>query len=91
MSNGTFVYDEKGKPYRERIGHREGRTHYSPISDLERGALKRLNKIITKYPGFSPYIQTDPRGASLYIMRPNDVPEGSEVDSCYNRGIAVYK
>jgi hypothetical protein len=37
------------------------------------------------------YVQGDPRGASLYIIRQGDVPEGQDVDSYYNRGIAVYK
>ena len=36
------------------------------------------------------YIQTDPRGAALYIIRPDDIPEGQSVDSCYSRGICVY-
>lgn len=36
------------------------------------------------------YIQGDPRGAALYILRPGDVPAGSSVDSCYSRGISVY-
>lgn len=36
------------------------------------------------------YIQTDPRGAPLYILRPGDVPEGSDPASCYSRGICVY-
>ena len=41
-------------------------------------------------PDVSAYIQTDPRGAALYILRPGDVPEGSTVDCCYSRGICVY-
>lgn len=36
------------------------------------------------------YIQTDPRGAALYIIRPGDVPEGKDVSAYYNRGICVY-
>jgi hypothetical protein len=40
--------------------------------------------------GLAAYIQTDPRGAALYIIRPGDIPEGSAVDSCYTRGICVY-
>jgi len=40
--------------------------------------------------GVQTYIQTDPRGAALYIIRPGDVPEGHTVDSCYSRGICVY-
>lgn len=43
--------------------------------------------------GFAPlsfYLQTDPRGASLYIIRPGDVPDGANVSSYYSRGIVVY-
>lgn len=36
------------------------------------------------------YIQTDPRGAALYIIRPGDVPEGADVSAYYDRGICVY-
>jgi hypothetical protein len=36
------------------------------------------------------YIQTDPRGAALYILRPGDIPAGSRADSCYTNGICVY-
>lgn len=62
-----------------------------PTADRETGAQKRLAKIIARYPTLSAYIQGDPRGASLYILRPGDVPEGCEVDSYYSRGLAVYK
>ena len=63
----------------------------SPIADREAGALKRLGKIMTKYPTLRAYQQGDPRGAALYILRPGDVPEGAEVDAYYSRGLAVYK
>jgi hypothetical protein len=36
------------------------------------------------------YIQTDPRGAALYILRPGDIPAGSKVESCYTNGVCVY-
>lgn len=36
------------------------------------------------------YLQTDPRGASLYILRPGDVPDGADPGSYYSRGIVVY-
>ena len=36
------------------------------------------------------YIQTDPRGAALYILRPTDIPEGKEPAAYYSRGICVY-
>ena len=74
------------------------------VPDRETGARKRLLTIVhgrnnryiadpaDKRGGglLSAYIQTDPRGAALYIIRPGDVPEGSAVDSCYSRGICVY-
>jgi hypothetical protein len=59
-------------------------------SDREFGATRRLTKIMARYPDLTPYIQSDPRGCALYILRPNDVPEGKEADAYYNRGIAVY-
>ena len=37
-----------------------------------------------------PYVQGDPRGCALYILRPGDVPDGKSAESYYNRGIAVY-
>lgn len=61
------------------------------IPDREKGAHKRLAKIMERYPTLRAYLQTDPRGSSLYILRPNDVPPGADVESCYNRGVAVYK
>ena len=55
------------------------------------GARKRVADVLARYPGFTAYVQTDPRGAALYILRPGDVAEGADVSSCYTRGIAVYK
>ena len=37
-----------------------------------------------------PYIQTDPRGAALYILRPDDVPAGKVPAAYYSRGICIY-
>ncbi len=62
-----------------------------PFPDRETGALKRLAAIMAKYPTLRSYVQGDPRGCALYILRPGDVPEGCAVDSYYSRGIAVYK
>lgn len=36
------------------------------------------------------YIQSDPRGAALYILRPGDIPAGSSVESCYTNGLCVF-
>ena len=41
-------------------------------------------------PALSYYVQGDPRGAAVYILRPGDVPNGADVDSYYPRGIAIY-
>lgn len=62
-----------------------------PIADREKGAHKRLAKIMQRYPTLQAYIQGDPRGASLYILRPGDVPKDADVHGYYSRGIAVYK
>jgi hypothetical protein len=62
----------------------------SPVADRETGARKRLASIMTRYPALSAYVQGDPRGAALYIIRPGDVPDGADVDAYYSRGIAVY-
>ena len=62
-----------------------------PCNDRETGALKRLAKIMARYPNLGYYVQGDPRGAALYILRPGDVPEGQDVDAYYSRGIAVYQ
>jgi hypothetical protein len=90
-ANGAFEYDDAGKPYMETHYHSERGAKYYPIPDRERGALKRLAAIMARYPTLKPYVQGDPRGASLYILRPGDVPEGGDPDSYYSRGIAVYK
>ena len=70
------------------------------VPDREKGALKRLAKIMNarlyRQPkhdaenDLTPYIQTDPRGAALYILRPGDVPAGGSADAYYSRGICVY-
>jgi len=68
----------------------------TPIRDMESGALNRLSRIIaarnarTQGSALSYYVQTDPRGAALYILRPGDVPEGADPASCYSRGICVH-
>lgn len=64
-----------------------------PCPDRETGARKRLAKIMAKYAdkGLSAYVQGDPRGAALYILRPSDVPEGEDVGAYYSRGVVVCK
>src|SRR5262245_46232818 len=89
--NGDFEHKDDGDAYEERHVHTENKARYTKIADRERGAHNRLKAIMTRYPGFRAYVQGDPRGASLYVLRPGDVREGEDVGSIYNRGIAVYK
>ena len=75
-----------------------------PVADRERGALKRLGTIIghrntrvwaassasaVHAVALRPYIQHDPRGAALYILRPGDVPPEADPASYYTRGVCV--
>jgi len=63
-----------------------------PYPDYETGALKRLDAIMKQYPELKAYVQTDPRGAALYILRRDClVPKGQDEDSYYSRGLAVYR
>lgn len=67
-----------------------------PIADRETGAQKRLLGIINARAArvgtcdVNAYIQTDPRGAPLYILRPGDVPAGQDAAAYYSRGVCVY-
>lgn len=61
-----------------------------PIRDMEAGAKRRLNIIMAGHPELTAYVQGDPRGAALYILRPGDVPAGERADGYYSRGICVY-
>ncbi len=88
---GAIERDETtGKTYftYERMSGSRGRT---PCADRETGALKRLAVIMQRYPTLRAYVQGDPRGASLYILRPGDVPNGEQDDAYYSNGVAVYK
>ena len=84
--------EQTGKPFRrvqfmgaggKWIDRRE------PCRDMEKGARKRIAEMLAGKAGLSAYIQSDPRGCALYILRQGDVPEGESADSYYSRGIAV--
>jgi hypothetical protein len=104
--NGAIQRDGEnsdGKPfwYSTETGRK-----YGAIPDREAGAMRRLRAIIdarndrrlqdgtaidvSNPPLLRYYIQGDPRGAVLYILRPGDVPEGKDVSGYYSRGICVY-
>lgn len=84
--------DENGRPFM-RV-QRSTRTGYIdqrwPVPDRERGALKRLASIMARYPALTPYVQGDPRGCALHLLRPGDVPPGGDPSAYYSRGIPVY-
>lgn len=89
--DGEIQRDEESDlPYRySTVSHKR---RYK-VADREKGARARIAAIVATTPahkveGF--YIQSDPRGAALYILRPDDVPEGKEADAYYSRGICVY-
>lgn len=86
--HGAIERDEAtGKPYwRSASGHSRSST-----PDREKGALARLAKVMARYPSLKSYVQTDPRGAALYILRPGDVPDGEDVSAYYSRGVAVHQ
>ena len=97
--NGQMTYsverdgnEPDSKPYiRVQGPTRNGYTDYRyPVADRETGARKRLAAIMSRYPDLTPYVQGDPRGCALYILRPNDVPAGKDADAYYSRGIPVY-
>lgn len=84
--------DEKtGIPYATYDLGQNGKRGRTRIPDREKGAERRLAEIMSNYPGFAYYIQGDPRGAPLYILRPSDIRQGVDIDTYYSTGIAVYK
>lgn len=94
--------DGEGAPYW--MSAHSGKSYRIP--DREKGAHKRLATIIGQRNGrpaivagklnaapagkVEAYIQGDPRGAALYILRPGDVPADGSAESYYTRGICVY-
>jgi hypothetical protein len=80
-----------GKPFR-RIQWRDHngnwRENKHPTPDREKGLHKQL-VCLFEGKAVRPYIQGDCRGCAVYIIRPNDIPEGESVDSFYSRGIPV--
>ena len=83
--NGEFERDDNGKFY-QYYGNRK---YCTVIPNRETRALKRLAKIMHGKQGVQAYVQGDPRGCALYIVRDSDVPEGRDIESYYSRGIAV--
>jgi hypothetical protein len=83
--------DDSGNTYRVirmRI-HGLARDRREPIPDRASAALVRASDLAGRH-GLTAYHQGDPRGCSLYLLRPGDVREGENVHAVYaGRGIAV--
>jgi hypothetical protein len=79
---------ETDKPYRCVYPNDSNNVRRTPIPDREKGALKRLAKIMESHPDFVSYHQGDPRGCALYILRKSDL-NGQDINSVYTRGLAV--
>lgn len=78
------------KPYTVVSPH-QGKAYRRPLADRETGAYTRLAVIMAKYPALIHYVQTDCRGAALYILTVEQANDGGyPLDSIYNRGVAVY-
>lgn len=85
--NGEIQRDEQtSKPYAYTM-YDGKRRHLVP--DLEKGAARRLLKTMSRYPQLRSYVQCDPRGCALYILRAEDIGPDERIDSVYTRGISV--
>lgn len=92
-NNGGIERDEAtGVPYWTYDTGEAERGRYR-ILDREKGALARLKVLMQPYKRrFIPYVQGDPRGASLYLVPMREVRrhKGTNIDGYYSQGIAVY-
>jgi hypothetical protein len=61
------------------------------VADMEAEAMKKLEGIIGKHKRLTAYIQGDPAGVVLYIIRESDIPKGRNIEEFYNRGIPVFR
>ncbi len=85
--------NDDGKPfmrvqYQSATGWKDMR---HPIADREAGARKRIAAVMKSHSRrLVAYIQGDPRGCALYILRKGkDIKRGDDINSLYSRGFAV--
>lgn len=80
------------KPFIVRWSNKDGKSYRTSTPDREKGAHKRLKTIMANYPEFVPFVQSDPRGAALYIIPKASLRDNDDLECCYSsRGIAIYK
>ena len=94
-SSWAIEHDDNGPPFmvHHHYMHGHGKDYITRtrIPDKERGAERQLKAIMARYPKFSFYLQTDPRGAPLYILRPGNTPEGKDAEGHYSYSVVVCK
>jgi hypothetical protein len=61
----------------------------SPIRDPGKQADKALNVFTAENPDLFFYVQTDPRGCALYLLKKSDAQSGEKLGSVYCRGVAI--
>lgn len=85
--------DETEKPFMVRHVYPrnsgQAQTIRIPVADREKGALKRLAKIMEQYPALTYYHQSDPRGCALWLVQKERLSDGAPLESVYTRGVAV--
>lgn len=72
------------------IDTRNARVTSPNSADAERNIHAACAARTCGHDTLSYYVQGDPRGCALYILRPGDVPDGQRADGYYSRGIAIY-
>ncbi len=77
--------------------HNSRTGHLWPIPDRDAGARRRIAQVLTARNGrdgdawpIRAYIQTDPRGAAVWLLTPNDAPCTDDLAPHYSNGLAVY-
>jgi len=101
----TFDHDDNGAPYEEYAGGGRSRYYRVPDRETEAKRrltailaarngrpVGALGEHVTEQSEgmIRAYIQTDPRGAALYLLRTGDVPAGGHDAAYYTNGICVY-
>lgn len=79
-------YDEETERYfKYRYDTMDGYKNKTVCRDREKTAVKHISTILKKYEGLCFYIQSDPRGAPLFIYKRRDLHEQNEaIECCYN-------
>ena len=63
---------------------------YDAVAALVQAGVAKYDAVALRRISLTHYVQGDPRGCALYILRPSDVPDGELAESYYSRGVAVY-